>query len=594
MPGPSAGAALAGRPPTPRSVLALQRLAGNRVVGAQLRAGTHAQRSPDPTGSSAGGTAVAPVGRAVGTYARVAPVSPYLSVKTDMDPRRVEVLPDPLVATTLDFNDRVLVLVLEEYPGGWARVRTDDGVVGYTWSRKLFTGAPDPGARLHLIESGETALGLAQRYYDCGEWGRDGRFFVNVLVRVNQGSGSDGARRGIHQTGGGPDDAIDSWRDAQLRSDHWIWIPGEDFARSLAGTVSSGSVSYELWEGVAGVAAFLVGVFEGIGQALVDLVTGLVDLAAMLIDLVVDIARDGLAAKVEEIVAFFEGLDPAAIASALWSDFVTRWTAEDPWERWKFRGMVTGMVIAEIALAVLTGGAAVALRAAGQGGRLARLASRLADLGAVRRVAHGIDQAGDATDVGRRARRALREPHGPPDRLGADLDRSFRDTFTEPDPDLGPGHHGPAVEPETAAGFTRAQVAGFQRLLGKPFTHADTAALARVWDAAARPGDIALLRKGNSRALFDLHRARFWRAVRADADATKLFTDAGCTFPSGPTSAPVLNRPDGSRIQMTIDHIEERQTAFTRALDPANLRISFRRENTQVLRLINQLDPFQR
>jgi 5-methylcytosine-specific restriction endonuclease McrA len=50
--------------------------------------------------------------------------------------------------------------------------------------------------------------------------------------------------------------------------------------------------------------------------------------------------------------------------------------------------------------------------------------------------------------------------------------------------------------------------------------------------------------------------------------------------------------PDGREIQMTIDHIIERQANPGRALDPSNLRIAFTRENTFMLRRLNELDPF--
>jgi hypothetical protein len=98
----------------------------------------------------------------------------------------------------------------------------------------------------------------------------------------------------------------------------------------------------------------------------------------------------------------------------------------------------------------------------------------------------------------------------------------------------------------------------------------------------------------NSRRLFNNHRARFWRLVRNDATARSLFTDAGCVFEGEPTTAPFHRMPDGSKFFMTIDHIVERQTAPTRALDPANLRIVSRLENTVTLRLLHALDPFQR
>jgi hypothetical protein len=45
-------------------------------------------------------------------------------------------------------------------------------------------------------------------------------------------------------------------------------------------------------------------------------------------------------------------------------------------------------------------------------------------------------------------------------------------------------------------------------------------------------------------------------------------------------------------MQMTIDHMIERQTAPGRALDPTNLQIVTRRENTVMLRQLHAQDPF--
>jgi len=146
-----------------------------------------------------------------------------------------------------------------------------------------------------------------------------------------------------------------------------------------------------------------------------------------------------------------------------------------------------------------------------------------------------------------------------------------------------------SVAPEITAGFTQAQVAAFRRVLAKSFDSNDIRVLQQLWDAAARPGDAAILNAGNSRYLFDLHRNRFWRAVAANPQARALFTDAGCQF-SGGAPYYMLN---GRRITMTIDHIVERQTAPNLALSATNLRIAFSRENSVVLRLLNQLDPFQ-
>jgi hypothetical protein len=113
--------------------------------------------------------------------------------------------------------------------------------------------------------------------------------------------------------------------------------------------------------------------------------------------------------------------------------------------------------------------------------------------------------------------------------------------------------------------------------------------LAADWDAAARPGDAEILTAGNSRYLFGLHRNRFWRRVAANPAAVALLRDAGFTVDGG---APYLTL-NGQRVTVTIDHITERQTAPNLTLTASNLRLSLSRENSVLLRLLHELDPFQ-
>ncbi len=162
------------------------------------------------------------------------------------------------------------------------------------------------------------------------------------------------------------------------------------------------------------------------------------------------------------------------------------------------------------------------------------------------------------------------------------------DTSTPATPGA-PGQGTVSVPPEVAAGFTPAHVIAFRRILGNAFDADDIKILEQLWDAAARPGDAAILAANNSRYLFDLQRNRFWLRVASNPQASALFTDAGCQF-SGGAPYYMLN---GRRITITIDHIIERQTAPQLALTASNLQLSFSRENSVVLRLLNQLDPFQ-
>lgn len=146
---------------------------------------------------------------------------------------------------------------------------------------------------------------------------------------------------------------------------------------------------------------------------------------------------------------------------------------------------------------------------------------------------------------------------------------------------------------ESEMGMAPAQRAAIKDGFGKPISTASGGILGQIWQNVANSGQAANLTLANSRNLFDNHRNRFWRAVRADPQARQMIADMGGTFPAGPTTAPVITLPNGTRMQITIDHIVERQSAPGQALNPANLRLSSRLENTVGLRQLHDQDPFQ-
>ncbi len=150
-----------------------------------------------------------------------------------------------------------------------------------------------------------------------------------------------------------------------------------------------------------------------------------------------------------------------------------------------------------------------------------------------------------------------------------------------------------AVSPERLAGFTVPQIDAAKIALGKEFTNSETQVFGDIWTQAANPGESAILTLQNSRRLFNNHRNRFWRAVRTHPEARSMIENMGFTFPNSATAAPVKTLADGRLVRITIDHIAMRQSVPGRALDPSNLRFVFGRENSVVLRLISELDPFQ-
>jgi len=181
--------------------------------------------------------------------------------------------------------------------------------------------------------------------------------------------------------------------------------------------------------------------------------------------------------------------------------------------------------------------------------------------------------------------------------IEADLDRSFSATFSEETTSLqtgGPSSGVVSQPPEVSAGFAAHHLTAFRRLLGRSFDDSQVSDLARVWNSVSRPGQAESLSLSNSRRLFNNQRARFWRAVRRDPAARRLFEDAGCVFEGGPTTTPFYRLSNGTRYRLSIDHIVERQTDPGRALDASNLRISSIRENTVVLRQLHEQDPYLR
>jgi hypothetical protein len=167
------------------------------------------------------------------------------------------------------------------------------------------------------------------------------------------------------------------------------------------------------------------------------------------------------------------------------------------------------------------------------------------------------------------------------------LDRAF--DFSPSAALIAPGQGVVTVAPEIAAGVNAAQIQALRQVLGQSFGTAALSPLATEWNAAARPGDAAILTAANSRYLFGLHRNRFWRGVAANPAAAAVLQAAGITITGG---APVIVL-NGQRVTITIDHIVERQSAPNLALTALNLRLSLSRENSVLLRLLNQLDPFQ-
>lgn len=297
-------------------------------------------------------------------FARVGMVEPHLTLRAQPDPRPINSSGDPLEVAQLAFNDRVQVIGQGE--GDWLQLRTDDGKEGYASRLYVFQNAPEPDAKLYKTKSGDTALGIAQSEYQCGEWGADGRFYTNVLVNVNGGEGN--AQQGIYK-----EDASGTWQTAKIKAGYYIWVPSQAFARTLQGVVSSGSISYEAADAAQSITAFIAGYATGLWDGLADAVSDVVELVQLIWSAVVGVVKGTL---LDDLKAFWDqivNLDAKALLAA----FEARWNNPDSWEKWKFRGWVIGFVVmliaVEVLLAVVTGGAGNAARWSAKLAKLSKL-----------------------------------------------------------------------------------------------------------------------------------------------------------------------------------------------------------------------------
>lgn len=287
--------------------------------------------------------------------------------------------PEPFSSVTkrLPFNTRVFVSC--QLPGDWYFVTVEGGYLGYVYKKFVSINPADPEATLHKIKHDEGALAIVRQHYkrDAIKWGQDERYFANVLVEANRGTGL----RGIYKPYEGAD-----WDTTKTRENYVIWIPSLSFARSLRGRVGSGSISYEVWQlakktalGIAefslGQAAFSAGLLHGALESIWDLLTGIFDLLEMIWKIVKSVLTAEFFSDLASLVENIKSLKPGELVDAGLKGLLDRWNQPDLLRRWHFRGWLVGYAIAEIVVAIVSAGAAI-VKWAGKAGKLSKLLTK--------------------------------------------------------------------------------------------------------------------------------------------------------------------------------------------------------------------------
>lgn len=288
---------------------------------------------------------------------------PYLSLRSS--PAQ-----DGKLITKLTFNTRVFVQ--KQLPGNWYFIATNEGLTGYIPRQTVMLNPPEPLAILHKIRAGESAIGIAEQYYKqyAKDWGNDLRFYINVLVIVNGGDGNN--TKGIYRERG------KDWKDARTRAGYLIWIPSVEFAKELRTNVSeeivkSGSITYDAWrsvvKGATSVweyikfgAAFVAGLVHGFANSIWDMIVGFFELFKGILSLLWSILTLDILSDVKKFWDSIVKLDIPIALKALVDDFMSKWNNEDPLIRAHFRGWIIGYILAEVAMALLSGGTLAATK----------------------------------------------------------------------------------------------------------------------------------------------------------------------------------------------------------------------------------------
>jgi hypothetical protein len=281
------------------------------------------------------------------------------------------------------------VFVSRKLPGNWYLVRLDNGEYGYVNSSRVWVGPPDPNAYLYTIPLGQGALAIAQQEFlkqakstpglKPIQWGMDGRHYVRVLVYANQGHTNGTGPRGIAYA-----DTSQKWDKTKTTAGVDVWIPSLEFAQRLKDKLPSDSATYNLYQTVVkhlgpageftlGRGAFEAGLLHGAFEAVWDVLAGIGDLVGMVWSAIKSLFNGELFSFLGELWNWLEklnltellreGLEAFHGAVELVKKgidaFLTRWKHENFLRKWHFRGWVVGYAIAEILMAVFSGGAAV-------------------------------------------------------------------------------------------------------------------------------------------------------------------------------------------------------------------------------------------
>jgi hypothetical protein len=300
-------------------------------------------------------------------------------------------------------------------------IATEAGSAGFCEERYLAIDPPEPTATLRRIAGGERLAAIAEQAYGPPTDDNNSRLEVQALYLANRDragvkldhvdlSFKDRALRGQ-----GEEQTLKIYKGAKVIAGTSLWIPSTSFIEQLkaAGAVTGGSSSVmEAWstakhamsaavDEARYTAGFMVGMFEGAYNAIVDLFKGAVDMVEAVLKVVWNLVTNNPGRVKDMLMAWVDKMKLAwEHRGEIADDFLKKWNAESTWDRALFQGEVLGWLLMTILLILMTMGEAAP-------GAIGNIAVRWPQL---TRLLKTVDTIGDVTTYLGAAAKAVKLP----------------------------------------------------------------------------------------------------------------------------------------------------------------------------------------
>ncbi len=286
---------------------------------------------------------------------------------------------------TLPYNTEVVVL--REY-GDWSYILSmRQGNPGWVENYALAFNQPEPDAKLHHVQPGETLWALTKKYYGLtGDV--DKRLYINAVVFANYKAKRLDRFKFTKEPG--LLELKDPYHyNPELKADTDIWLPSKKFIMVLKQDkqISDGSftnlvleAAWEgatilgdaLLEGLKAVGGFIIGLIAGVFESIIDAIKAIYDFvdgaATMIMDLIsgklmTDAADLYERLKNMKVADWVDLLKEMGTGAQKWlSDIGTKLTTGDVFDRGFYLGEIVGYIIAEIILTIITDGILAAVK----------------------------------------------------------------------------------------------------------------------------------------------------------------------------------------------------------------------------------------